>query len=70
MREFNSYANSVMDSLVSNFFYSEAEAHFLVRGYYSIMERIGFFDNPQMWASKIDEAMKSNITPDMWHAVL
>lgn len=70
MKKFKSYEELVIESLVKEFRYSEIEARFMVRGYYSIMERIGFFENPTMWASKIDEAMNSNITPDMWHAVL
>jgi len=70
MKNTNSYATSIVDYLVTNFCYSETEAHFMVEGYYSVIERIGMLDNPQFWAAKIDEAMKFNITPDMWHAVL
>lgn len=70
MTEFNSYYTLVKDSLVSNFHYTEVEANNVLEGYYTIIERIGEFDNPQIWASKIDEAMNSNITPDMWLAVL
>lgn len=70
MKEFKSYLELVRDSLVTTFHYSEVEATYVVKGYGSVVERIGQFENPQTWASKIDEAMKSNITPDMWHAVL
>ena len=66
----NSYAKSVVEFLVDQFRYSEKEAVNVVIGYVSVIERIGYFDNPKDWADKIDEAMRYNITPDMWHSVL
>lgn len=66
----NAYAKSVVEFLIDQFRYSEREAVNVVSGYVSVIERIGYFDNPKDWASKIDEAMRCNITPDMWHSVL
>lgn len=70
LEQTNSYEKAVADLLISGFRYSEKEAASIAKGYYSVIERIGFFDNPMDWALKIDEAMRYNITPDMWHEVL
>lgn len=66
----SAYAKSVVEFLIDQFRYSEREAVNVVSGYVSVIERIGYFDNPKDWAFKIDEAMRYNITPDMWHNVL
>lgn len=70
IEQLDQYAKEVADCLVNAFYYSKQEALYVVKGYYSVMERIGFFENPKDWAIKINEAMRSNITPDMWHNVL
>lgn len=68
--QLSNYGKAVVDFLINSLRYSEKEAIWVVNGYYSIIERIGLFDNPKDWALKLDEAMRCNITPDMWHNVL
>lgn len=68
--EFNTYEKSIVENLIALFDYSEKEAIFVVGGYGSIVEKVGFFDNPMDWAEKLDTAMEYHITPDMWHNVL
>lgn len=70
LEQVGNYEKAVVDFMINGLSYSEKEAESTVRGYYSVIERIGFFDNPKDWALKLDEAMRYNITPDMWHNVL
>ena len=68
--EFESKELAIVNSLVEAYDYTKHEAVMVVNGYKSVMERIGFFENPIIWAEKIDEAMKRHITPDMWLNIL
>lgn len=70
LTQLSNYRNAVVEFLINGLRYSEKEATVIVNGYYSVMERVGLFENPRDWALKLDEAMRYNITPDMWHAVL
>lgn len=69
-KDFNSYENSIIETLIESFNYSMVEAKSVVNGYRTVMNRIGLFDNPNEWAFKLDEAMRYHITPDMWLNIL
>lgn len=70
IENFTNYERGIIDSLINVFQYSNIEAEHVVKGYRTIVERIGAFNNPQDWARMLDEAMKLHITPDMWHNCL
>lgn len=66
----DAYKEAIVGGLVELFGYTKEEAIFVVNGYASIVDRIGEFENPNQWAAKLDEALESHITPDMWLNVL
>ncbi|QST02030.1 hypothetical protein IMZ31_21505 (plasmid) [Pontibacillus sp. ALD_SL1] len=70
IHEFAQEEREVIASLVDVFHYSHQEAMMVVEGYKEVITKIGFFENPFIWASKIDEALNNHITPDMWMPLL
>ena len=69
-KNLSEYEVSIVNDLVTDFYYSQKEAMSIVKGYCSVIRRIGLFENTKEWAIKLDEAMKYHITPDMWLNVL
>lgn len=67
---FNQYENEIVNHLIHKFKYSENEARLTVRGYRSILYRIGLFEESLNWAFLLDKAISSKITPDTWHSIL